>query len=435
MSAQPQQWSARRHLLLGFFALFLLVAGFGGWAVMAQIDGAIIASGRIEVERNRQVVQHDTGGIVAQINVDDGDVVAAGDVLIRLDGQRLLSQMSIIEGQLYELVARRGRLEAERDGRAQISFEQELLDVMAENADLQELVGGQRNLFEARHISVEQSIEQLGKQRSQIANQIDGIDSQNSALATQLELIEQELVSKRDLLAKGLGQLGPVLALDREKARLSGQIGELTASKAQAQGRMTEIDLEVLNLRTRFREEAITQLRDLRSQELELREQRRAAQAQIDRLEIRAPVSGIVYALEVQTPRSVVRAAEPLMYLVPQDRPLVIAARVETIHIDQIDLGQQVNLRFSALDQRSTPELLGQVVLISADTLEDAATGLSYYRAEITLNPGEFEKLPEGSVLVPGMPVEAFIRTGERSPLAYLIKPMADYFARAFRES
>ena len=157
--------------------------------------------------------------------------------------------------------------------------------------------------------------------------------------------------------------------------------------------------------------------------------------AQIDRLDIRAPVSGIVYALRVTTPRSVVRAAEALMYLVPQDRPLVIAARVMPTNIDEISVGQQVNLRFSSLDQRTTPELTGEVVQISADALDDETTGASYFRAEIILRPGQIERLPEGTQLVPGMPVEAFIRTGDRSPLAYLIKPVADYFVRSWREN
>lgn len=429
-----QKWSAWKYLLIGFLGLILLVAGFGGWAVQAKIDGAIVASGRIEVDRNRQVVQHDTGGIVAKINVDDGDTVAAGDVLLKLDGQVLKSDLSIFEGQLFEVLARRDRLEAERDGINEISIETELQAAAETRAEVRELITGQQNLFDARRLSINQSIEQLGKRRGQIVNQVEGVESQETALGTQLELIEQELAVQRSLLDRGLAQMGPVLSLEREKARLSGQIGELAASKAQAEGRMTEIDIEVLNLGSRFREEAITQLRDLRSRELELREKRRALETLIDRLDIRAPVSGIVYSLQIQTPNSVVRPAEPLLFLVPQDRPLVIAARVETIHIDQIVVGQSVNLRFSALDQRTTPELVGEVIQISADTLEDQATGAAYYRAEIMLNPGEMEKLPKETVLVPGMPVEAFIRTGERSPMVFLIKPVADYFARAFRE-
>ncbi|WPZ21573.1 HlyD family type I secretion periplasmic adaptor subunit [Sulfitobacter faviae] len=430
-----KDWSARRPLILGFIGLLLLFGGFGTWAVTSQIAGAVVASGRIEVDRNRQIVQHETGGVVADILVDEGDSVAAGDVLLRLDAEQLTSQLAIVEGQLYELMARRGRLEAQRDEVETVTFDEELLTAGATNPDVQELVDGQRNLFDARRVSVAQELEQLGKRRAQINAQIRGVDAQEAALSRQLELIEEELANQQSLLDRGLTQASAVLTLMREQARLRGQIGELSAQKAQSQERVTEIDIERLKLRSAGREEAITQLRDLRYRELEMAEQRRALRAEIDRLDIRAPVSGVIYGMQVQTPRSVVRAAEPLMYLVPQDRPLIIASQVQTIHIDQVAVGQEVNLRLSALNQRTTPELVGKVLQVSADSIEDDATGQSYYRAEIALNPGETDKLEAGTILLPGMPVEAFIRTGERSPMAYLLKPMADYFARAFRES
>ncbi|MFG6498918.1 MULTISPECIES: HlyD family type I secretion periplasmic adaptor subunit [unclassified Sulfitobacter] len=432
---EDKRWSATRPLILGFIGLLLLFGGFGTWAVTSQIAGAVVASGRIEVDRNRQIVQHETGGVVADILVDEGDSVAAGDVLLRLDAEQLTSQLAIVEGQLYELMARRGRLEAQRDEVETVTFAEELLSAGATNPDVQELVDGQRNLFDARRVSVAQELEQLGKRRAQINAQIRGVDAQEAALSRQLELIEEELANQQSLLDRGLTQASAVLTLMREQARLRGQIGELSAQKAQSQERVTEIDIERLKLRSAGREEAITQLRDLRYRELEMAEQRRALRAEIDRLDIRAPVSGVIYGMQVQTPRSVVRAAEPLMYLVPQDRPLIIASQVQTIHIDQVAVGQEVNLRLSALNQRTTPELVGKVLQVSADSIEDDATGQSYYRAEIALNPGETDKLEEGTILLPGMPVEAFIRTGERSPMAYLLKPMADYFARAFRES
>jgi len=430
-----KRWSATRPVIFGFFGLLLLFGGFGTWAVMTEIAGAVVASGRIEVDRNRQIVQHEKGGVVAAILVDEGDAVAAGDLLIQLDPQTLASQLVIVEGQLYELMARRGRLEAERDETDTVVFDDELIAVGATNPGLQELMDGQRNLFEARRASIAQEIDQLGKRREQIGAQVTGVEAQEIALTRQLELIEKELASQQSLLDRGLAQASIVLSLQREQARLRGQIGELLASKAQSQGRSTEIDIEILKLGTAGREEAIANLRDLRYRELELAEQRSALKAEIDQLDIRAPVSGIIYALQVQTPRSVVRAADPLLYLIPQDRPLVIAARVSPTNVDQIAVGQQVNLRMSALDQRTTPELVGQVMQISADAIEEQQTGQSYFRAEITLNPGEMDKLADGIILLPGMPVEAFIRTGDRSPMAYLIKPMADYFARAFRES
>lgn len=428
-------WSVKVPVLIGFFALIGLFGGFVAWGTMTQIAGAIISPGRIEVDQNRQVVQHQMGGTVAQILVVEGDIVKAGDVLLRLDDQQLQSQLAIAEGQLFELMARRGRLSAERDSVDTVTFDDVLISVGTANPDISELIKGQTNLFFARRDSVARETEQLGKREAQIGNQIAGIDAQKTSLARQLELIQQELEAQEMLLDRGLAQAGTVLALQRQEASLFGQLGELAASKAQAEGRITEIDLEVLKLATGRREEAITRLRDLRSQELELTERRGALLLEIAQLDIRAPVSGIVYGMQVQTMRSVIRPADPVLYLIPQDRPLLIVARVDPIHIDKIILGQEVNLRFSALDQRTTPELVGQVILISADAFEDDASGITYYRAEISLNSGEVSKLNDGDTLIPGMPVEAFIRTQDHSPIEYLIKPMADYFNRAFRES
>ncbi|WP_299143651.1 HlyD family type I secretion periplasmic adaptor subunit [uncultured Tateyamaria sp.] len=428
-------WSAKRPLFIGFFGLFGLLGGFMAWAIYTEIAGAIIAPGRIEVDQNRQIVQHPTGGVVSKIAVQEGDTVQAGDLLIQLDVTQMRSSLAIVEGQLYEFMARRGRLEAERDERDTITFEPELLKIAEERPSVAELVEGQRNLFFARRDSIARQIEQLEKRAGQTGNQIIGIEAQEASLARQLELIEVELEAQQSLLERGLTQASGVLALQRQSASLDGQLGELAAGKAQSEQRITEIEIEVLRLNSQRREEAITRLRDLRSRELELIEQRLSLMTDIERMEIRAPVSGIVYNMRVQTMRSVVRGADPVLFLIPQDRPLVIAARVDPLHIDQIVTGQAVNLRFSALDQRTTPELVGEVALVSADAFEDEAIGASYYRAEIVLNPGEQDKLAEGQVLIPGMPVEAFIRTADRSPLAYLIKPLADYFNRAFRES
>lgn len=430
-----KKWSARSAVLFGFFGLLGLLGGFAVWATQTQIAGAIIASGRIEVDQNRQIVQHPTGGVVAKIAVQEGDSVAAGDLLIQLDVEQMVSRLNIVEGQLYEMMARRGRLVAERDGSFSVSYEKELLAVQADRFEIAELITGQTNLFNARVESIARQAEQLEKRAGQTRNQIVGIEAQERSLARQSELIQKELDVQQSLLDRGLAPAAGVLALQRETASLEGRIGELAASKARAEQRITEIEIEVLRLTTQRREEAITRLRDLRSRELELAEQRLALRSEIKQMEIRAPVSGIVYGMRVQTMRSVVRGADPVLFLIPQDRPLVIAARVDPIHIDQIVTGQAVNLRFSALDQRTTPELVGKVVLVSADAFEDESLGASYYRAEIVLNPGELDKLAEGQVLIPGMPVEAFIKTADRSPLAYLIKPMADYFNRAFRET
>ena len=433
MSAPRENWSAARPLILGFLALLVLVGGFGGWAVMSRISGAVIASGQIEVEQNRQIVQHPDGGVVAELLVREGVAVDAGQVLIRLQGEQLLSELAVVEGQLFEVLARKARFEAERDAAEELVFDEILLET--ENPVAEELMEGQRRLYQARRDSEFQQAEQLAKRRDQTASQIEGIRAQQEALTTQLALIEEELNDQQSLLDRGLAQATRVLALQREQANLAGRSGELIAGVAQAEGRITEIDIEILRLGVSRREEAISRLRDLQFNEIELAEQRRSLRLRLDRLEIRAPVAGVVYGLTVFGSQSVITPAEPVLYIVPQDRPLIIATRVDPLNIDQVFVGQDVRLRFSALDQRRTPELIGEVILISADAFADDRTQAPYYRAEVQITEGEIDKLPEGTTLVPGMPVEAFIRTSDRSPLQYLLKPMTDYFAKIFREA
>ncbi|WP_420326459.1 HlyD family type I secretion periplasmic adaptor subunit [Mameliella sp.] len=430
-----KQFSLRMPMIFGIIGLSILVGGFGTWAATTNISGAIVASGQIEVDQNRQVVQHPDGGVVAKILVDEGDTVEEGQVLIQLDPTLLLSELAIIEGQLYEMMSRRARLQAERDGKDEIVFAEEVLKRAETDPEVAELVEGQRNLFFARRDSVEGEIGQLRKRSEQIADQVVGIVAQQEALDRQLDLIQQELVNKEGLRAQGLVRQPEILALQREQARLAGSVGELKASKAQAEGRITEIDIQILSLQTKRREEAITTLRDLQFRQRELAEKRQAILERLNRLDITAPVGGVIYGLTIFTPRSVIRPADPVLFIVPQDRPLVIAAQVEPIHIDKLFVDQEVSLRFSSLDQRETPELFGRVVQISADAFEDQNSRVRYYRAEIVLSEGEIDRLPEDAALIPGMPVEAFIRTEDRTPLAYLVKPFTDYFAKAFRES
>ncbi|WP_417742985.1 HlyD family type I secretion periplasmic adaptor subunit [Salipiger sp.] len=435
MSDPSESFSLRTPMTFGLMALAVLVAGFGTWAATTEISGAIIAGGQIQVDQNRQVVQHVDGGIVEEILVQEGDTVEQGEVMIRLDPTLLRSELKIVEGQYFELLARRARLEAERDNSDEVVFP-DLVMARAETDDeVAELIEGQRNLFFARRDSRDREVEQLNKRSDQIGNQIEGVEAQVEALAAQLSFVEEELESQKSLLARGLAQASRVLSLQREAARLAGERGELVSTKAQAEGQITETEIEIIKLDTARREEAITTLRDMQYRSRELAEQRLALLEQLKRLEITAPVAGVVYGMTVFAPRSVIRAADPVLYLVPQDRPLVIAAQIEPIHIDQTHVGQEVTLRFSALDQRTTPELFGTVTQISADAFTNEETSASYYRAEIILNEGEADKLPEGSTLIPGMPVEAFLRTADRTPLAYLVKPFTDYFSKAFRES
>jgi HlyD family secretion protein len=427
-------FSARGAVLAGGITLGLLVFGFGGWSLLTHISGAIIAQGQLEVENSRQIVQHPDGGVVAEINVKEAQTVKAGDLLIRLDGSLVRSELAIVEGQLFEALARRARLEAERDDKAAPSFQGEIVAIAETNPEIAELIEGQRSLFFSRRDTLLRQTEQLQKRGSQIIAQIDGIVAQTDALDQQIILVTQELDAQKTLLAKGLAQSSRVLDLERSIAEYQGNRGELIASRAQAEGRATEVELEILRLAAQRREDASTQLRDIGQTELELAERRRSLSERVARLDIRAPVAGQVLGLQVTSPQSVLRPADPVLFIIPQDRPLVITAQIPTIHIDEVHVGQRTRLVFPAFSARTTPEIYGRVVTLAADAMVDPATKQPFYRAEILLEDGEMAKLTH-ETLLPGMPVQAFIETGARTPMAYLLKPFTDYFRTAFRES
>jgi HlyD family secretion protein len=430
----PARLSIRHPVLLGLAATLVLVAGFGLWATMARISGAIVAPGQIEVEADRQIVQHPDGGVVEAILVSEGAQVAAGDPVLRLDGAALRSDLAIVEAQLLDLAGRAARLTAERDGVETLEFDADLLAEAATLAEGAAQLDGQRRLFEARQATLEEQ-QALWRQRiGQIVEQSNALAAQGTALATQLTLIEKELAAQRGLFDKGLAQAGTVLALQREAARLEGLLGALAAETARTRGQVTETEIELSGLATQRREAATEELRQIEPMILELTERRRALAERIDRLEIRAPVSGIVLGLQITTPRAVLRPAEPVLFIIPQDRPLVILARIAPIQVDEVAVGQAAELVFPAFSARDMPHLRGRVTLVSADALADHETGATYYTARLQLDPGEAARLGDRALL-PGMPVEVFLQTGQRSPLAYLVKPFSDYFARAFRES
>lgn len=417
-------------LFIGYFALFALIVVIGGWSVQARITGAVIASGMIQVENNRQVLQHPQGGVVGELLVRDGDRVDAGDVVLRLDDQLLRSELAIIANQLNELRARKGRLSAEADDTELVSFDSRLVAAARDSQKVSSLLEGQTRLFRARNLSLEQEEGQIENQIVQTKDQIDGSLAQLAATKDQSDLLVSELADVQTLLDKGLAQASRVSALKREKARLLGEIGQFEATIAQLKGDIARFVIERLRLRSTRREEAISGLRDLSVQEIELAERELSTNDTLSKMELRTPVSGVIYGSRVFALQSVISPADPIMFVIPQDQPLVVSARIEAIHIDQVHVGQEAALRFSAFDQRTTPEIFGTVSKLSADE----TTGQSYYQAEILPKLEELDKL-DGQVLLPGMPVETFIKTAERSPLSYLVKPLMDYFNKAFREA
>jgi len=428
------QWSAARPLFWGFLAIALLVGGLGAWSVLTTLAGAIIAPGQIEVSQNRQIIQHPDGGVVQDILVAEGTEVRAGDIVLRLDGSALKSELAIVQNQLLELGARRARLEAQSDEAGIVEFPEELSAAAANNRDAAEILAGQSSLFAKQAEALLQAQEQRQTQIGQIGSQIEGLAAQAEAIAIQTRLLEAEVSTQRELLEKGLTQSARVSALERELAQLQGRMGELTAARAQAAGRVTEIEIEITAMKIRQREKAEAELRDVVARQRELLERETALAERISRLDVRAPASGLVLGLQVTTPQAVIRPADALMFIVPQDRPLLVAARIPVMHVDEVRPGQEVRLIFSSLPSRSSPELVGHVMLVSADALADERSGMTYFRAEISIDADALRQLGDVDI-VPGMPVETFIRTADRTPLSYLLKPFTDYFRNAFRET
>lgn len=428
-----QTHGAGRHLILGFLAIALLGGTLGAWSIGTQIAGAVLASGTVQVESDRQVIQHPDGGVVGEILARDGDSVAPGDVLVRLDGTFLRSELVIVERQLAEIFARRTRLVAERDAADTLDPVDAPVFAIVTPEQIAAQIEGQRDLFLARRTALGQQQNQLAEQQAQIGAQIDGARAQLTALERQQQLIGEELADVQTLFDRGLMQASRLLELQREEARLQGEIGRLQSAIAEARTRISGLEIERLRLVEARREEAITQLRDLQYAEIELEERRLGLTERLARLDVRAPVAGTVFGSRVAALQSVVQAAEPMMFVVPGDQPLQVSARIDPTDIDQVFVGQQVSLVFSAFSQRSTPRAPGTVVRISADAAFDEATGLSFYEAVVkpdaaTLDPDLADRL------LPGMPVEVHLRTEDRTPLSYLTQPLTVYFSRALRE-
>lgn len=426
-------WSSKLPMTVGYASIAMLVGGIGYWSVETNIAGAVVASGVIEVENETQVVQHPDGGVVSAIKARNGDIVEAGDTLIELDGTFLRSELFVIEAQLMESYAREARLKAERDQESNLEFSDvpELASVAA--AAREEQLNGQTFLFEARLSSHTREKAQIAEQQRQIDQQIDGLQAQLNGFQKQLDLVRSELSDVQSLFDRGLVQIGRVLELQRAEAEHLGDVGRLTASVAEARTRISSLEIETLRLEDARREEAIEQLRDLSVSSNELRERRTVLLEQLGRLQVVAPVSGTVFNSQVAAERSVVRPAEPVLFLVPADQPLRVAARIDPVDVDQIYFGQNVTMVFSSFNRRTTPEANGAIEIVGADVLTDERTGIPYYEASISIDQASLDDLGD-LALLPGMPVETFIKTDDRTPLSYLVQPLTVYFSRALRE-
>lgn len=424
--------SIRRYTIAGIVVVLILTCGVGVWAAATEISGALIAPGTIVVESNVKKVQHPTGGVVGQLLVRDGDQVKAGDLLVRLDDTIMRANLAIVTKALTELNARKARLEAERDGAETVKFPDDLMQ-QSDVPEIAQVLMGERKLFELRRSARAGQKAQLQERINQSGEETTGLSAQKVAKEKEITLIEHELAGVRDLFNKNLVPMTRLTSLERDATRIDGERGQLIATIAQAKGKIAELRLQIIQIDQDLSSEVAKEMREIDAKIGEFVERKVSAMDQLKRTDIRSPQDGTVFQSTVHTVGGVMPAGEPIMLIVPEADKLTIEARVNPQDIDKVQLGQIAALRFSAFNVRTTPEIFGTVSRVSADTTTDQRTNQSYYTIRIAMPPEQVTRLGDVK-LVPGMPVEAFVKTGERTVISYLMKPLSDQINRAFRE-
>lgn len=424
--------SIRHHLLAGAFVGVVLVGGAGAWAAGTSLSGAVVASGHFVVDSHIKIVQHPTGGIVGEILVRDGDSVKAGDVIMRLDATQTRANLAIITRRLVELTARLARLEAERDDLPQIGFPDGIAK-QDDDLDVAAAIHSETRLFEFRRQSREGKKAQLLERIAQFQHEIEGLKAQELAYADGIAVLNAEITSLSGLKQQGIVSDQRLNGLRTQVATFGGERGEKIAYQAQAAGRISETRLQILQVDQDLKSEVARELSDVQAQMGEYVERRISAEDSLKRIDILAPQSGIVHQLTVHTVGGVIRPAETIMSIVPENDQLTLEAQIAPKDIDQISPGGEAVLRMSAFSQRTTPQLKAHVTRIAADLATNERTGTSYYVVDMMVTKTELQKL-KGLRIVPGMPAEAMIKTGDRTALSYLVKPLSDQISRAFRE-
>ena len=419
-------------IVFGMLSIVVMFGGLVGWAVFSSISGAVIASGVVAVETKVKTVQHLDGGIVREILVENGDEVKSGDLLIRLDDTNIKANLAIINSHLNELKASMARLEAERDHLSKINFPAELTK-NADKPDIARIIAGQKSLFEARNKSMNGQVRLLRQKIIQMKDQIKGLEAQQASKKQQGILIRQEIESIRPLYKKGHITRKRMLELERTAVQLDGEYGMHIGDIAQVRGAIGQTELEILQLDKTFQEKIQTELREAQAKLIELEERKFALDEKLRRIDIRAPRAGYVHNLAVHTIGGVVSPAAAILQIIPEEDRLIIEARVKPTDIDQVSIGQKAIVHFSAFSSRTTPTLNGKVIKVSADSIVDKASGISYFTVILEVPDSETAKLGKNKLL-PGMPAEAFIRTRNRSAISYLLKPLLENLNRAFRE-
>lgn len=421
--------SIRRPVVTGLLALLALVGGIGGWSATTPIAGAIVAPARLVVDGNRRPVQHPEGGVVEAVFVREGDRVPAGARLMTLDGRLYRTERAVITTRLAETAARIARLVAERDGAA--SMQPPARPAFSE--DEAAALDGERRLFEARRAALEGQVSQFAERARQAEAEIAGTAARVAALRAERGFLAEDTAAQETLFEAGLTPRARVTALRRDTARIDGDLGELAARTARLHAEIAETRLAMISLADDRRQTALADLREATAVEAELRQRALSIDETLDRLDVRAPVAGVVLGLRVSAAGAVIRPADVILDLVPEGERLLVEARIGVTDIDAVRPGQSARLRFAAFDRRTTPDIAARVARVSPDIVVDEATGVAFYTAELRPDPDALDLLGD-LALVPGMPVDAYLLTGERTALAYLLGPLGDYFFAAFRE-
>ena len=421
----------RRFLRIGYIAIALIFFTFVAWA-FAPLQGAVIATGTIIVESKPKVIQHLDGGIIAEIPVREGQSVKAGEVLMRLDPTIIEANQSLVTTRLRESQARVARLEAERDKAKKITFPEDLMAAIDE-PNVAKAVEGQEKLFDARRGAATGLVQQLTKRIGQSRNQINGLNGLIESKKIQGKLIKAELVDLRRGLEKGVVTRTRFSAVQREEARLDGDIANFRADIARIRNAIGELDSQILQLRKDRLEQVLTELRTAQTELSDLREQSVTTTDQRKRVDVLSPVDGYVHNQLITTIGGVVAPGQEIMQIIPMGDRLIIEAQIMTGDIDMVYPGQIARLRMSAFNMRTTPEIGGVVLQASANRLIDPVTGMPYYNARVEIPADQLELL-NGLKLVPGMPAEVYLQTQKRSVFNYIMKPAVDAMSRGLRE-
>lgn len=418
-------------MLAGLAAIVVGLGGFGCWAALAPLSSAAVAPGVIQVDSNRKAVQHRDGGIIAELLVREGDRVAAGQLLLRLDDVESRAAFDVLEQQYHALLAQEARLIAERD-QAELRWPA-ILERRAGRPEVASILAGQEHILRSRQDTLTGQVEIMNRRIGQYGAQITALEAQLSAGERQRELIREELVNVRALLARGLERKPRLLALEREAARLDGAQGDYRGRIAQMREAIAEAELQIIELRAARLEEVAAELQDVEGRRAEVEEKLAAAEVQLVRHEVVAPAAGTVLDLRYFTPGGVIPAGGTILDIVPDEDRLVIDARVQPVDIEDVQGGMAAQVVLSGLQGRSTPYLDGLVVRVSPDALTDERTGTPYFLARVEVDRAQLSRLA-GVELSPGMPAEVLIVNRERTALDYLLQPVRDSFRRAWRE-